>query len=67
MDEIEKKSWTFKAEDIFEDIPTDPENCNMKIPEEVAAAIGLMPGDRVKILMGDQGTVIIQKAVDGEE
>ena len=71
MDETVKKSWTFKAEEIFEDIPDDLENCNMKIPEEVANAIGLVPGDRVKILVGDQGTVIIQKAdekaVDGKE
>lgn len=67
MAENKTKSWTFKAEEIFEDIPDDLENCNMKIPEEVADAIGLVPGDRVKILMGDQGTVIIQKAVDGEE
>jgi hypothetical protein len=67
MDETEKKSWTFKAEEIFEDIPGDIENCNMKIPEEVANAIGLVPGDKIKILVGDQGTVIIQKAVDGEE
>jgi hypothetical protein len=62
MQENEAKSWTFKAEDIFEDIPTDPENCLMKIPEEVSNAIGLVPGDRVKILWGDQGTIIIEKA-----
>lgn len=61
------KSWTFQAKDIFEDIPTDPENCLMTIPEEVSAAIGIVPGDRVKILLGDQGTLIIQKAIDGEE
>lgn len=71
MDKTVKKSWTFKAEEIFEDIPDDLENCNMKIPEEVANAIGLVPGDRVKVLVGDQGTVIIQKAdekaVDGKE
>ena len=62
MQENEAKSWTFKAEDIFEDIPTDPANCLMKIPEEVANTIGLVPGDRVKILWGDQGTIIIEKA-----
>jgi frataxin-like iron-binding protein CyaY len=57
----EQKSWIYKAEDIFEDIPEDLENCQMKIPDEVAAAVGLVPGDTVKILLGDQGTVIIQK------
>jgi bifunctional DNA-binding transcriptional regulator/antitoxin component of YhaV-PrlF toxin-antitoxin module len=41
----------------------------MTIPEEVSNAIGLVPGDRVKILWGDQGTIIIQKAkeTDAEE
>lgn len=66
MAENKTKSWTFKAEDIFEDIPTDPENCNMKIPQEVADAIGLVPGDKVKILWGDQGTIIIEKAKDAD-
>jgi len=57
----EQKSWTFKAEEIFEDIPDDPENINMKIPDEVAKAAGLQPGDPIKISWGDQGTVIIEK------
>ena len=29
----ESKTWTFKAEEIFSDIPNDPKNVNMKIPE----------------------------------
>ena len=57
----EKKTWTFKAEDIFEDIPDDPKNINMNIPEEIAEAVGLQPGDPIKILWGDQGTIIIEK------
>ena len=57
----EKKTWTFKAEDIFEDIPDDLENINMNIPEEIADAAGLKPGDPIKILWGDQGTIIIEK------
>jgi hypothetical protein len=66
MSEIENKKWIFSAEEIFEDIPDDPKNCNMKIPDEVAAAVGLVPGDKVKILLGDQGTVIIQKVEEKE-
>jgi hypothetical protein len=57
----ENKTWTYKVEDIFEDIPDDPKNVNMKIPEEVANEIGLVPGDSIKILWGDQGTIIIEK------
>lgn len=57
----EQNTWTFKVEDIFEDIPNDPENVNMKIPEEVAEKAGFKPGDKIKVLWGDQGTVIIEK------
>lgn len=69
MAEKEAKTWTFKVEDIFEDIPEDPANCMMKIPEEVSSQIGLVPGDKVKVLWGDQGTIIIEKVkeTDGEE
>jgi len=59
--------WTFKAEDIFEEIPQDPENINMTIPPEVAEAVGLEPGDPVKIMVGDQGTIIIEKLGDDED
>jgi len=58
--------WTFKAEDIFEEIPQDPENINMTIPPEVAEAVGLEPGDPIKIMLGDQGTIIIEKLGDEE-
>lgn len=57
----EKKQWVYKVEDIFEDIPDDPKNVNMNIPQEIADAIGLKPGDPIKILWGDQGTIIIEK------
>jgi translation initiation factor IF-1 len=55
------KTWTFKVEDIFEDIPDDPENINMTIPPEICEAIDLKPGDPIKVLWGDQGTIIIEK------
>ena len=57
----DKKQWTFKVEDIFEDIPDDPENVNMTIPPEICEAAGFQPGDKIKILWGDQGTIIIEK------
>ena len=58
--------WIFKAEDIFSEIPDDPENVNMTIPPEVAEKAGLTPGDNVKILWGDQGTIIIEKIGEQE-
>ena len=62
----ENKRYVYKAEEIFQDIPGDPDNVNMKIPEEIAAEVGLTPGDKVKILWGDKGTVIIQKEQEEE-
>ena len=64
------KQWLFKAEEIFEDIPDDPKNVNMNIPPEIAEAAGFEPGDTLKILWGDQGTIIIEKVKEennGEE
>jgi hypothetical protein len=62
----EQKQWTFKVEDIFEDIPDDPENVTMTIPEEIQKAAGIHPGDTVKILWGDQGTIIIEKVKEND-
>jgi formylmethanofuran dehydrogenase subunit D len=58
----EQNTWTFKAEDIFEDIEGDKENVNMNIPPEVMEKMGWKEGDTLRILLGDQGTVIIEKA-----
>lgn len=62
----EQTSWTYKVEDIFQDIPGDPENVNMTIPPEISEKIGLVPGDTIKVLWGDQGTIIIQKVNEEE-
>lgn len=61
------KQWTYKVEDIFEDIPNNPEEVLMNIPEEVSKEIGLVPGDKIKVSIGDQGTLIIEKITDGKE
>ena len=57
----EQKTWTFKVEDIFEDIPEDPENIIMNIPKEIREAAGLKEGDPIRVLWGDQGSIIIEK------
>jgi hypothetical protein len=62
----ENKTWTFKVEEIFEDIPDDPENIIMNIPEEIREAAGLKEGDPIRILWGDQGTVRIEKITQEE-
>ena len=56
-----QKVWTYKVEDIFEDIPYDQKNINMTIPEPIRDEIGLKEGDTIKVSIGDQGTLIIEK------
>jgi len=62
----EQKVWEYKVEDIFEDIPGDLENINMNIPDEICEAMGVKPGDPVRILWGDQGTIKIEKITQEE-
>lgn len=57
---------TFKVEEIFEDIDGDPENVLMNIPPEIAEEMNWNPGDTLKILLGDQGTIIIEKVEEKE-
>ena len=63
----EAKRYVYKAEEIFTDIPEDPEHVNMKLPDEIAKEAGLEPGDTVRILWGDKGTIVIEKVVQEEE
>jgi hypothetical protein len=58
--------FTYNVEDIFEDIEDDEDNVLMNIPPEVMDAAGLEPGDKIKIEMGDQGSIMITKVTDGE-
>ena len=66
MTKTGQTQWTFKAEDIFEKVPNDPKTVVMNIPEEISAEVGLNPGDPVKVLWGDQGTIIVEK-IDEDE
>ena len=63
----EAKKYIYKAEEIFEDIPDDPQNVNMKIPDEIAEQVGMKPGDKIRILWGDKGTVILEKVTEEKE
>lgn len=61
MSDEKARTWVYKQEEIFQDIPDDAENSLMTIPPEVSEAVGLVPGDTVKIEVGDKGTIIINK------
>lgn len=62
----EQKIWEYKVEDIFEDIPDDPENVIMNIPKEIRDAVGLKEGDPIRVLWGDKGTIKIEKITQEE-
>jgi formylmethanofuran dehydrogenase subunit D len=63
----EAKTFTFKVEDIFEDIEGDEENVLMNIPPEIMEAQGWKEGDNLKIEWGDQGSIVISKVEESNE
>ena len=56
----DKEKFVFTAEDIFQDIPGDPENVLMKFPDEVLALTGWKEGDTLDIKVED-GKIIVNK------
>lgn len=55
---MEKK--TFLVEEIFEEIPGDPDNVIMKIPPEICEAQGWVEGDTLNVKV-ENGALIISK------
>ncbi|MEY4332454.1 MAG: hypothetical protein RLZZ196_1192 [Bacteroidota bacterium] len=55
-----KETFIFTAEDIFEEIPNDPDNVLMKIPDEVLKITGWKEGDTLNIKIVD-GKLLINK------
>jgi formylmethanofuran dehydrogenase subunit D len=51
---------TFNVEDIFEDIPGDPDNVIMKIPPELMEQAGWQEGDTLDVEVED-GAITIKK------
>ncbi len=49
---------TYKVEELFEDIPGDPDNVMFKIPPEVCEQQGWKEGDLLNIELKDGGIVI---------
>ena len=50
----------FLAEEIFEDIPGDPDNVIMKLPPELLEQTGWKEGDTLNIEIED-GAIVISK------
>lgn len=58
---------TYTVEEIFQDIEGDEENVLMTIPPEIMEAQGWKEGDRIKVEIGDLGSIIITKIDDGKK
>ena len=62
------QTLTYKAEDIFQDIPGDDKNVTMTIPPEIQKEMGWKPGDVLKITTDRDGIISItkvEKDIDG--
>jgi hypothetical protein len=57
---METIKQTFLVEEIFEDIPGDPDNVLMKIPPEILERNGWKEGDTLNITVED-GAILIEK------
>ena len=61
INRMQKK--TYKYSDIFKDQEGE---FNITLPPEIIKDLELEPGDNLKVLLGDQGTIILEK-IDGKE
>ena len=52
----------FNAEDIFEDIPGDPDNVLLKFPPEILEQTGWKTGDTLDIKL-ENGAILVTKHV----
>ena len=55
------KLLEYKADEVFFDDPNDPNKKIMKIPKEILKKQGWKVGTKIKVSVGDQGTVIIEE------
>jgi hypothetical protein len=55
-------SLVFNAEDIFEDIPGDPDNVLLKFPPEILEQTGWKTGDTLDIKL-ENGAIVVTKHV----
>jgi AbrB family looped-hinge helix DNA binding protein len=57
----ELKKTHYKVEEIFTDIPGDPDNVMMKIPDEIMEKMGWKEGDNIKVENNKDGSISIKK------
>lgn len=57
---MDNEKFIFSADDIFEEIPGDPDNVMMKFPDEVLKIMGWKEGDVLDITVED-GKIVVKK------
>lgn len=57
---------TYIVEEIFHDIPDDPDNIMMQIPPEICDEMKWVPGDTLNIKLEGE-TLVITKVENGKE
>lgn len=55
------KKKIFKAKDVFLPDPENPESKILRIPQEFLNDTDWKEGDTIKVSIGDQGTIILEK------
>lgn len=55
---------TYKTEEIFSVDPNDPTKTIMNIPEEILKEYNWTEGTKIKVSIGDQGTIILEDVKD---
>lgn len=55
---------TYKVEEIFHDIPDDPDNMLMSIPPEICEELGWKPGDTLEWKLEGEVLVMNKKEED---
>ena len=61
------KIITYNQKEVFIKDPDNPNNLIMKIPDDILKKKGWSEGTKIKISVGDQGTIIIQEAEKDED
>lgn len=56
---------TYKTEDIFVDIPNDPDNIYINIPDEIIRELGWSESDTINIKINDNA-IILERIEHGE-
>ena len=54
------EKMVFNAEEIFEDIPGDPDNVILKFPPQLLEQVGWKEGDTLNITL-EEGALVISK------